>query len=62
MIDKQDKQEKLKQGQTWKKTTCEKQLVFQELTDEELDLVTGTGRWGRWVNWALCLLRGKHGW
>ncbi len=41
MRQKQDKQQKLKQDYTWKKTTSEEELVFQELTDEELDLLTG---------------------
>ncbi len=44
MRQKQDKQQKLKQDYTWKKTTSEEQLVFQELTDEELDLLTGGSR------------------
>ncbi|MGD1806652.1 hypothetical protein ACP6PL_14595 [Dapis sp. BLCC M126] len=42
----QNKQQKLMQDHRWKKNTSEDQLIFQELTDEELDLVAA-GHWFR---------------
>ncbi len=44
---KKDKQIKFEQDDGWKKTSSDKQQAFQELTDQELDLVAG-GRWGWW--------------
>jgi len=39
--DKQDKQQKVKQDYEWKKTSSNLEQLFQDLTDEELDLVAG---------------------
>lgn len=44
MMNTQDKQQKMNQDHRWKKTPSEEQLVFEELTDEELDLVVGSFR------------------
>lgn len=54
---KKDKQIKFEQDDGWKKTSSDKQQAFQELTDQELDLVAGgrSGWFARFRKWFFSL-------